>query len=199
MKAAHNCRYFIGDAALYVAEIIQSLDKQGQLFISHAPQKLKAVRQAISEQHTLTFAPLENGYSGTWLKANYGDVEQRWLLVCSEQAKKSEQKTLDKKMLKESTEACKSFKKLTRQRFSCASDAAGALVVWLKANPSIELSDTGSTQYAVFKQSGRPKKGQVPEGFEYQLIGRPFLILNINQVNDLQRVGCFYVSKGSMC
>lgn len=51
MKAAHNCRYFIGDAALYVAEKIQSLDEQGQLFITRAPQKSKAVRQAISE-HT---------------------------------------------------------------------------------------------------------------------------------------------------
>jgi len=34
MKAAQNSRYFIGDAALYVAETIQSLDEQGQLFIS---------------------------------------------------------------------------------------------------------------------------------------------------------------------
>jgi transposase len=101
MKAAQNNRYFIGDAALYVAEtIIQSLHQQGQLFISRAPQNLKAVRQAISEQHSLSFDLLENGYSGAWLKMNYGDVEQRWLLVRSEQAKKSEQKTLNKKWSK---------------------------------------------------------------------------------------------------
>lgn len=78
---------------------IQSLNQQGRLFISRAPQKLKQVKKAISEQHTLNFKPLENGYSGAWLNMNYGDVEQCWLLVRSEQAKKSEQKTLDKKML----------------------------------------------------------------------------------------------------
>jgi transposase len=197
MKAAQNSRYFIGDAALYVAETIQSLDQQGQLFISRAPQKLKAVRQAISEQHTLSFETLENGYSGAWLKANYGDVEQRWLLVCSEQAKKSEQKTLDRKMLKESTQACKSFKKLTRQRFSCASDAAGALAVWLKANPSIELSDTGTTEHAVFKQSGRPKKDQEPEGFEYQLIGHPSSSLKVRSDN-MQQKGFFMLATNDL-
>ncbi len=44
MKAAQNNRYFIGNAALYVAETIQSLYQQGQLFISRAPQTLKVVR-----------------------------------------------------------------------------------------------------------------------------------------------------------
>jgi len=197
MKAAQNSRYFIGDPALYVAETIQSLDEQGQLFISRAPQKLKAVRQAISEQHTLSFETLENGYRGVWLKANYGDVEQRWLLVCSEQAKKSEQKTLDRKMLKESTAACKSFKKLTRQRFSCSSDAAGALAVWLKANPSIELSETGFTEHAVFKQSGRPKKDQEPEGFEYQLIGCLSSSLKVRSDN-LQQKGFFMLATNDL-
>lgn len=197
MKAAQNSRYFIGDAALYVAETIQSLDEQGQLFISRAPQKLKAVRQAISKQHTLSFDILENGYSGAWLTANYGDVEQRWLLVCSEQAKKSEQKTLDKKMLRESTAACKSFKKLTRQRFSCPSDAAGALAVWEKANPSIELSDTGTTKHAVFKQSGRPKKDQEPESFEYQLTGRSSSSLKV-RANNMQQKGFFMLATNDL-
>ena len=52
LKAAHNNRYFIADAALYTAETIQSLDEQGQLFISRAPQKLTLVKAAISAQNT---------------------------------------------------------------------------------------------------------------------------------------------------
>ena len=106
----------------------------------------------------MSFETLENGYSGAWLNANYGDVAQRWLLVCSEQAKKSEQKTLDRKMLKESTEACKSFKKLTRQRFSCASDAAGALAVWLKANPSVDLAIQGLLNMRYLNSLVAPRK-----------------------------------------
>jgi transposase len=77
LNAAQNSQYFIGDAALYVAETIQSLDEQGRLFISRAPQKLSLVRKAISEQHRLTFKDIGNGYRGAWLDADYGQVKQR--------------------------------------------------------------------------------------------------------------------------
>tara|TARA_B110000914_G_C15482562_1_gene456419 strand:+ start:93 stop:1700 length:1608 start_codon:yes stop_codon:yes gene_type:complete len=197
MKAAQNSRYFIGDAALYVAETIQSLHQQGQLFISRAPQKLKAVRQAISQQHTLSFESLDNGYRGVWLKMNYADVEQRWLLVSSEQAKKSEHKTLDKKMLKETSAACKSFKKLTRQRFSCPTDAIGALRVWQKANPYIEVSDVDTTEHDVFKQSGRPKKGQAPDSVEYQLTGNLGSSLTL-RAEQMQQKGFFMLATNDL-
>ena len=87
LNAAQNSQYFIGNTALYVAETIQLLDEQGRLFISRAPQKLSLVRKAISEQHSLTFKDIGNGYRGAWLDADYGQVKQRWLLVQSEQAK----------------------------------------------------------------------------------------------------------------
>ena len=197
MKAAQSSRYFIGDSALYVAETIQSLAQQGQLFISRAPQKLKAVRQAISEQHTLNFIQLENGYSGAWLKMNYGGVEQRWLLVHSEQAQKSELKTLDKKMLRESNAASKSFKKLTSQRFSCPSDAVGALAIWEKANPCIEVSDVDTNEHGIFKQSGRPKKGQKPDSVEYQLTGNLSSSLAL-RAEKLQQKGFFMLATNDL-
>jgi transposase len=100
-------------------------------------------------------------------------------------------------MLKESTAACKSFKKLTRQRFSCASNAAGALAVWLKANPSIELSDTGTTEHTVFKQSGRLKKDQEPEFFEYQLIGRSSSSLKV-RADNMQKKGFFILATNDL-
>ncbi len=50
LNAAQQRSHFIGDAALYTAETIQSLDGQGQLFISRAPQKLKSVKLVIAAQ-----------------------------------------------------------------------------------------------------------------------------------------------------
>lgn len=50
LKAAQNSQYFIGDEALYVAETIQSLDEQGQLFISRAPQKLSLVKKRLQSK-----------------------------------------------------------------------------------------------------------------------------------------------------
>ena len=193
MKAAQNCTYFIGDAALYTAETIQSLDEQGQLFITRAPQKLKLVKAAIAEQENYTFTALENGYSGTWLESDYGQVEQKWLLVRSEQARKQEQYTLDKRMLKESTASLKSFKKLMRERYICESDAKGSLKKWLKIQRHIDISDIEIVAHAIYKQSGRPKQNQQPDHYEYQINGQ--LHSSLTQREErLQEKGMFMLA-----
>lgn len=198
LKAAQNSRYFIADAALYVAETIASLDEQGQLFISRAPQKLKQVKEAIAQQHTLDFKALENGYSGAWLESDYGQVKQRWLLICSEQAKKREQHTLDKRMLKESTAAAKSFKNLSRQRFACELDADKALKDWLKCHEGVvKISDSELRKHAVFKQSGRPKLNQQPDSDEYQIIGQLYSPLT-SRDQRLQEKGMFMLATNDL-
>lgn len=197
LKAAQNSQYFIGDAALYVAETIQSLDEQGRLFISRAPQKLSLVKKAITEQNSLTFEGIGNGYSAAWLDANYGEVKQRWLLVRSEQAKKREQYTLDKQMLKESTAAIKSFNKLNRQRFSCAQDADKALQAWIKAQEFINITDNEIIEHAIFSQSGRPKTGQLPDSYEYQISGNLSSSLNVREQKLLEK-GMFMLATNDL-
>ena len=198
LKAAQDCQYFIADAALYTAESIQSLDEQKQLFISRAPQKLKQVKNAIAEQASLTFEPLDNGYRGAWLSSEYGEVKQRWLLIESEQAKKREQHTLDKRMEKESSAAFKSFKKLSRQRFSCSLDADKALKAWLKAHKEIiAMSDSDILKHSVFKQSGRPKLNQQPDSYEYQITGQLYSVLSKRQ-QRLQEKGMFMLATNDL-
>ncbi|MCP5003946.1 MAG: IS1634 family transposase, partial [Planctomycetes bacterium] len=198
LKAAQDSQYFIADAALYTAETIQSLDEQKQLFISRAPQKLKQVKNAIAEQASLTFEPLDNGYRGAWLSSEYGEVKQRWLLIESEQAKKREQHTFDKRMEKESSAAFKSFKKLSRQRFSCSLDADKALKVWLKAHKEIiAISDSDILKPTVFKQGGRPKLTQQPDGYEDQITGQLYSVLSKRQ-QRLQEKGMFMLATNDL-
>ena len=193
LKAAQNCSYFIGDAALYTAESIQSLDEQGRLFITRAPQKLKLVKTAIAEQEKYVFSALENGYSGAWLESDYGEVKQRWLLVRSEQAMKREQYTLDKRMLKESSASLKSFKKLTRERYSCELDASKSLNKWLRAQDYTEVSDIEIIAHAVYKQSGRPKQDQQPDSYEYQIMGQLYSSLTQRE-ERLREKGMFMLA-----
>ncbi|MDQ7048154.1 MAG: hypothetical protein Q9M92_00900 [Enterobacterales bacterium] len=80
-----------------MAETIQSLEQQKQLFITRVPQKITQAKQLIAEHDPATFEPISEGYSGKWFDSDYGGVQQRWLLIRSEQATKREQKTLDKK------------------------------------------------------------------------------------------------------
>ena len=107
LKAAQRSRYFIGDAALYVAETIQLLDEQKQFFISRVPQKLCEARDLIQLRDSFELSLLDNGYSAAWYDATYGGVKQKWLLVKSEQASKRERHTLNKTILKNTQQAMK--------------------------------------------------------------------------------------------
>tara|TARA_B110000014_G_C20090590_1_gene570897 strand:- start:25 stop:1650 length:1626 start_codon:yes stop_codon:yes gene_type:complete len=197
LKAAQDSQYFIADAALYTAETIQSLDEQKQLFISRAPQKLKQVKEAIARKNTLDFKTLDNGYSAAWLESDYGEVKQRWLLIESEQAKKREQHTLDKRMKKDSNEVIKSFKKLSRQRFSCPLDAAKTLNTWLKAHNEIGIDGDKILKHAIFKQSGRPKLNQQPDSYEYQITGQLYWSLKSRE-QRLQEKGMFMLATNDL-
>lgn len=197
LKAAQDSQYFIADAALYTAETIQSLDEQKQLFISRAPQKLKQVKEVIAQKSTLDFKTLDNGYSAAWLESNYGEVKQCWLLIESEQAKKREQHTLDKRMEKDSNAALALFKKLSRQRFSCALDADKAVDFWLKSYPELALSDRKMLKLAIFKQSRRPKLNQQPDSYEYQITGQVYWSLK-NRAQRLQEKGMFMLATNDL-
>lgn len=171
LKAAQRSRYFIADAALYVAETIQSLDQQKQHFITRVPQKITQAKQLISEHNPTSFEPIMEGYSGKWVDSEYAGVKQRWLLIRSEQATKREQKTLDKKMLKTTEQSIKSFKKLCQQRFACTTDANKTLADWEKQQDMITVHDLAITSIEVHKKSGRPKRGQTPTRIDYQITG----------------------------
>jgi len=171
LKAAQKCRYFIADAALYVAETIQSLSQQKQLFITRVPQKITQAKQLIAEHDRTSFESITEGYSGKWVDSNYGGVKQRWLLIRSEQACKREQKTLDRKMLKTTEQSIKTFKKLGKQRFACATDANKALSDWEKQQGMITVHDSTIIAIEVYKKSGRPKREQKPSRIDYQISG----------------------------
>jgi transposase len=95
LKVAQQCRYLAADAALYVKETIVDLDALGQLFITRVPQKLKEAKTLIQSANFLIFASIFESYQGVWHPSHYGDVEQKWLLVRSEQATKREHHTLN--------------------------------------------------------------------------------------------------------
>ncbi len=197
LKAAQDSQYFIADAALYTTETLQSLEEQKQLFISRAPQKLKQVKAAIAAQQTLKFELLDNGYRGAWLSSDYANVKQRWLLIESEQAKKREQHTLNKRMAKASNEALKSFKKLSRQRFSCELDADKALEVWLKSHNELAISEQEIVKHGIFKQSGRPKLNQQPDSYEYQITGQLYSSLE-SRAQRLQEKEMFVLATNDL-
>lgn len=93
-------------------------------------------------------------------------------------------------MEKAANEALTSFKKLSRQRFSCSLDADKALTVWLKSHKELAINDSEILKLAVLKQSGRPKLNQLPDSDEYSITGQLYWTLK-GRDERLQAKGMF--------
>jgi transposase len=183
LKAAQRSRYFIGDAALYVAETIQALAEQKQLFITRVPQKLVEAKALLKAYQTEDFVSIEKGYSGIWYESHYGSVAQKWLLVRSEQAGKRENRTLEKSVLKSSTSSIKSFKKLCQEVYACKVDAQTALSRWEEKQEYVRVAESLILEQMTHATRGRPKKEA--EGIlAYQISGQLFTCLERKKIES---------------
>ncbi|MFV0449075.1 MAG: IS1634 family transposase [Vibrio sp.] len=160
LKATQNSRYFIADAALYTEEGIQSLDEQKQKFITRVPMTIASAKQALLALEPEQLLPIENGYSGHWIKANYGDVKQRWLLVKSEQATKRESVTFYKNIDKTLTKELNLLNKLTKKEFACETDAQNAMNEFASQCQVLGFEFSTIVKVPTFPGRGRPKKPQ---------------------------------------
>jgi transposase len=106
-------------------------------------------------------------YSSYATKSCYGEVEQLWVVFCSEEMKKKEEKTFDEKVLKELEAAEKSLKKLSNREFACEADARMATEQWLKENESYEFTklEIISKVRRLENKKGRPRKNEEVQTF----------------------------------
>jgi len=114
------------DSAGYTAGTISSFT-QGQKWISRVPETLSECKKLV--QSTAVLTPIDDKHSYRVVQSHYAEVEQRWLLVRSEDACKREMKTLVKNTLSGSQKEVKLFEKLCHQTFSCEADAASGVSI----------------------------------------------------------------------
>jgi len=186
LKAAQRSQYFIGDAALYVAESIKALDEQKQFFISRVPQKLCEAKALLNRHSSIELYPLDNGYAGAWQDAEYAGVKQKWLLVKSEQAGKREGHTLCKNILKNTQQSMKTFKKLCKQSFACEVDAQSALDKWEQAQAYVRVSEKSVDKTTTYTTPGRPKLGDSGK-ICYQISGQLYTCLTLKEFAEEQK------------
>jgi len=196
LKAAQQCRYLVADAALYVKETLIELAALSQLFITRVPQTLVEAKSLINDAPSLSFKSITAGYQGVWHRSEYGGVKQKWLLIRSEQAAKREQHNLDKRMLKQSEQSRKSFKKLCQQEFACKTDAKAAFVKWQEKQPYQQV-DVQLNEVPVYARRGRPNKREQAEDKYYQLSG-VFSTPLKNRKKALEQVGLFIIASNDL-
>jgi transposase len=112
----------VADSALYSAENLKQM--QDLKWLTRVPFRLKPApalaRKIKSSEMISSILP---GYRYSIYQRTYGGIEQRWLLVESEERKQSDQKRLLKKIEKDRLEAEKQLRELSRQTYACVPDA----------------------------------------------------------------------------
>ena len=161
LEAGQEPPCFVMDSAAYSHENLQAW--QGLRWITRVPESIaevKALKQSIATDEMTELA--DSRYRVYPVIRHYAEVEQRWLLVYSEQAFKREHKRFVKQLQKEQQEAEAALKKLGRQSFNCQADARAAAEA-LAQELNWHSLDVALLPLKKYSQAGRPAKGAVPK------------------------------------
>ena len=160
--------YMVMDSAFYTKENIQNSDEF--TWVTRVPETLNEVKKLYRELDSRTMLPLAEGYTYLPVFNNYGDSEQRWLIVHSEQACLRELKTFEKNLEKERDRNEKALKHLRNEAYACEADAEKAARRFAKKlrHHRFDYSIIFRKRYS---SKGRPVKGALPETVEWYIDG----------------------------
>jgi transposase len=150
---------YVGDAAMYDNILKHSA---GIKWLSRVPENILQAKKLISRSDTeLKWNILSDGYACHIEKSNHSGVDQRWLLVFSEQAFKKEIATLNRNISKEHAEYEKKFWHIGNEVFSCQQDAQVSINK-ISKKMKYHQPKTKILEVRKHEKSGRPQKDEKP-------------------------------------
>ena len=193
------------DSALYSQENIKLMEKLK--WITRVPMTIKKAKELIESVELEEINKIENidnkerelikklqeqGYKWKEEKVNYGGIKQRWLIVESEQRKKSDWEKLEKKLKEEKEKARKLLKELTREEFEHYSQARYKLKGINKKLKFFEIKETkvietvSKQKKTVQKREGNIEIKQQEIDRKRQEAGRFILATNILDESEIK-------------
>jgi len=158
---------WVADAAFYTEENLKSVD--GSLWISRVPESIKEAKTYVNLKDDVIdwIESDSNGYKYATFSSHYADIEQRWLLVFSEQAYNRESVTFEKKLKKQEVALEKALWHMRNSLFNCKADAENALQKLAKKHPLFTITFNVVEKHK-YEKAGRPAKKAKKQTF-YQL------------------------------
>lgn len=195
LQSAPDGLCFIVDAAFYVPKKLAEL--QEVHWITRVPAQLNEARRLLkTPADELTWQALDKHYRATEQWVTIYGIEQRWLLIESEQAKKRELESFQRRLHKLSEALQKKLWHLGNQVFQCPEDAEKAIKALLKSlnYHQINYDVIPLERYA---DKGRPKLGAKKEVTGYQI--QAFLSTSIEKVRrEKQTLGRFILATNQL-
>jgi len=155
--------YCIADSAFYTEETITKVSG-GVFYITLVPGTVGEQQELLKRE--LPFTPLSDPrYSYYETESRYGGVPQKMVVFLSEESRKKEKMTLEKRCLKEEEKIAKALVHLKNREFACEKDALSEAHRWIRAYPHYEFKslEVVSRQKRKSSARGRPKKDEETE------------------------------------
>ena len=160
---------WIADSALYSKDKL--LARNEYLWLCRVPETINEAKALVSTpSQELDWIEREDGYRTASTLSNYGGVDQRWLLVYSEQAYQRESQTLEKKLTKQQAQLEKKLWHLHNETFQCEADAWKAFQPVSKRYRHFTLS-MAVEAIERYPKAGRPRPGAEKVTVGYRLVG----------------------------
>jgi transposase len=159
---------FVADSALYSADNINTL---GELpWISRVPLSIKQAKNLVETLFSDKFSPTPlQGYKIAEVTSNYGNIEQRWLVVESLLRRETDLKQFNKQLDKQQKIQQAAIQKLSTQEFSCEADTLYAAEQLARKMKFHYLENIQVVEKAHYQKSGRPGKDKSPSRLTYHL------------------------------
>jgi transposase len=194
LKTDMGLEYLVADSAFYTAETLK--ESHHFFWVSRVPETLSLARQAIIDYApSLMRQPDEMTMQA--ISSHYADIEQRWLVVYSPQARNRSIKTVAKQCGNLSAKEVKIIKELLKQEFACEADARAALAKCQKGLVITHLSDILFAQAPRHKKPGRPPEGAKPDRMVVQISATLHSDPAI-YMQKLQRKSCFILATNQL-
>lgn len=186
---------FVADSALYTAEGLKELSEIK--WVTRVPETIREVKDVLAESDKEKMQDAgSQGYRFRETSSQYAGIQQRWLIVYSQQAYEREYETLAKTIRRENEQQGKELWHLGNKPFACEADALKAVQRFEKKLRYHRVQCTTRVKNSYGKK-GRPESSQVPVGQEWYVEGS--LVINPAAVGEAQgRKGFFIIATNEM-
>lgn len=156
----------VADGALYSADNIAAM--VGLKWLTRVPLSISAAVALVDEVGELEASDIP-GYRLKESSSQYGGVEQRWLLIESEQRRKSDLKQLTKTIERHRQNAQQQLKQLCATEFACTADADAAAQKLSGQMTWHHLTDSEIIEKSHYDKPGKPKPGAKPSRISFRV------------------------------
>jgi transposase len=175
----------VADSALYSEENLVAMT--GIKWLTRVPLSIKAAGQLVETTTGLLYASKLKGYATAESVSEYGGVSQRWILVESQERRKSDIKKLDKKIIQIQQNCQQELQALALQDFACAADALAAANKLSTKMKWHHLSHIQVLEKPHYEKRGKPKPDAIPTNISYRITAT---VLPIDSEISAQRDRC---------